>query len=113
MLSNRFSISVVNEFLEREDKSTTLPGKKDTKAIDKKAKQKHDLSDYMLNLFDSIQLEDQRILEEEKFEDTKGVIISCKWSCFCFAFLSIALVSFFPGKVVLLSSLSRNSLTTE
>jgi hypothetical protein len=32
----------------------------------------------MLNLFDSIQLEDQRILEEEKFEDTKGVIISCK-----------------------------------
>ena len=64
--------------MEREDKSTTLPGKKDTKAIDKKAKQKHDLSDYMLNLFDKIQLEDQTILEEEKFEDTKGVIISRK-----------------------------------
>ena len=64
--------------MEREDKSTTLPGKKDTKAIDKKAKQKHDLSGSMLNLFDKFQLEDQTILEEEKFEDTKGVIISRK-----------------------------------
>lgn len=52
---------VVIEFLEREDNSTTLPGKKDTKTTNKETKQKHVLSDYVMNLYEKFKLENPEI----------------------------------------------------
>ncbi|XP_069139329.1 uncharacterized protein [Argopecten irradians] len=47
----------VTEFLEREDNSTTLPGKRDTKTENLEKKQKNVLSDYMKNLYGKYRFE--------------------------------------------------------
>lgn len=47
----------VEDYLERPDNSTTLPGKKDTKTTGKEVKQKHVLNDYILNLYYKLKLE--------------------------------------------------------
>lgn len=47
----------VEDYLERPDNSTTLPGKRDTKTTGKEVKQKHVLNDYMLNLYEKFKLE--------------------------------------------------------
>lgn len=47
----------VEDYVERPDNSTTLPGKRDTKTTGKKVKQKHVLNDYMMNLYGIFKLE--------------------------------------------------------
>jgi hypothetical protein len=47
----------VKNFLERENNSSILPGKKDTKTENTDKKQKHVLSDYMKNLFQKLRFE--------------------------------------------------------
>jgi hypothetical protein len=48
---NEMTREAVKNFLEREDNSSILTGKKDTKTENTDKKQKHVLSDYMKNLF--------------------------------------------------------------
>ena len=54
---NEMTREAVKNFLEREDNSSILTGKKDTKTENTDKKQKHVLSDYMKNLFQKFRFE--------------------------------------------------------
>ena len=60
LMSLRYNADI-EQFLERSDNSTTLPGKRDTKTVKKEVKQKHVLNDYMMNLYEKYKFENPGI----------------------------------------------------
>jgi hypothetical protein len=60
LMSLRYNADI-EQFLERSDNSTTLPGKSDTKTVKKEVKQKHVLNDYMMNLYEKYKFQNPGI----------------------------------------------------